>query len=69
MLGIREICSREYRRAPKKRLKHWRVLFALNWHYVVLKKKEPMIYKDINNIEKPKRKKKQEKNHREFAVS
>ncbi len=30
----------------KKRFSHWKVLFSLNWHYRVRKKKEPLMYGD-----------------------
>lgn len=32
----------------ENRMKHWKILFELNWHYLVRKKNEPMLYFDNN---------------------
>lgn len=38
----------------KHRFAHWKVLFKLNWHYRIKRKKEPLLYKEdvVNNISK-----------------
>lgn len=33
----------------ENRFKHWKILWKLNWHYRVVKKKEPLLYWDMDN--------------------